>query len=94
MHHREPLVSISPADEGLEGLLGFLSGRGIRQTCSHCGSRRLEWTDRAGAIAAGVDVSEAERFFGEPVGDAWHCVTCGEWGFFGPVGGFGNDEED
>lgn len=93
MHHSEPLVSVTAADGGLDDLMGFLSGRSIRRTCSHCGSPRVEWTDRAGAIAAGKDLSEAESFLGAPVEQAWQCLACDEWGFFGPVGGSWDDED-
>jgi hypothetical protein len=81
-------------DDELDGLLGFLSGRGVREVCSQCGSTSLEWMDRVGALDAGLDLSKAEDFIGAPVEKVWHCTACGERGFFGPVCGFGADDAE
>ena len=71
--------------------------RMFRQTCTECSSSAIEW----GSVGDRVAELETERIsewledlaggVGVPVGPAllalesWKCVTCGEYGVFGPV---------
>lgn len=58
----------------------------LRSSCDNCGSRAIEWMTAA-QLSQSVDASDLDQAleFCGPDGQAWKCLSCDNYGVFGPL---------